>query len=156
MFFLWQTFQYIITSVIDDKRTNRAGHASYATDIERRRQSRVRMDYLPLSQRLISSVVSKIDFQSHWFDLLLLQSPLECRFNALTGYSGQGMCAKSGSEKQTMRRRSFRLVRFFNSRGICIDDSFAIESNVRSFRRLFLYLHARARARWQFLLSLPC
>ena len=57
-----------ITSVIDDGDKKlivvNSGRTSYAVDIERRCQSRAQMDYLLLSQRLILSAVSKIDFQS--------------------------------------------------------------------------------------------
>lgn len=115
-----------ITSLMDKPIVANSGPVSYIIDIERRCQSRVQRDYLPLSQRLILSTVSKIDFQSRWFDLLLLQSPLECRFNALDRYSDeQGeeergeACAKSRSKKQTRR---MELVHFFNGYDICIDD----------------------------------
>lgn len=91
------TLNFLLTLTARDKITNlmdkpiiaNSGHASYVVDIERRCQSRVQRDYLLLSQRLILSAVSKIDFQSRWFDLLLLQSPLECRFNSLDRYSDE-------------------------------------------------------------------
>lgn len=133
--------------------------APYVVDIGRWCQSRVQMDYLPLSQRLILSVVSKIDFQSRWFDSLLLRGPLECRFNAFAGYNGgRGMCAKSGSEKQTNRRRSSWFVRFSNGCDICIDSSNFTSLDETVYIHLhsppYSYARVRGRDEKQFLLSL--